>query len=274
MNKLNWLIAVAVAGAPAGAAQVQGSAQPPAAAPNASQISKEQAEKVLAQCGERRFETSAEVVVDGKPRRTGMRICAQPGDTDSDWIDRLRKAMATVETQAGLPDSARTKLLTDLRNEIARLTTVKRRALPAADALVATVPPMPAPLAATPPQNVLIGARSPYQLPTPLPLTIRCLDSGESGDGRRCDEFSRNTVLMVEADADLKSPATLRFVRKGKLRSELGVKALRRGEVARLRIPGDVCAGVVRSQLAIEIASGRGSAAPASDTLGPYELRC
>ena len=271
MNKACWLIAAAVVAAPVAVAHGQSGPSPkPAAA--GQELSREQAEKMLAQCSSKRFQTTADFEVDGKMRRTGVTVCAQPGDSDAAWIERLEKAAATAEAQPSLPQSARTKLATDLRNEIARLK-LKKPSIPAADALVATVPPMPAPkpMQAQPP----IGAMPVSVLLAAPPLTIRCLDSGETGSGRECEEFKRNTVLMVEASSDLKAPAMLRFVRKGSVRSELGVDALRQGEVKRLRIPGDVCKGVVRSELAIEIV-GRGSVSATSgvETVGPYQLRC
>ena len=274
MTKTHWLIAGLLAAAPVGAAQTPaGPASPPAGA-QAGELSKEEAERLLQQCSSKRFESTAEFQVDGKTRRTGVRICALPGEADAAWIERLEKAAASVDAQPALPQSAKVKLATDLRNEVARLKAAKKRPpLPAADALVATVPAMPVPKPA-PVQRPIIGGVVPtISLPAPLPLTIRCLESGEAGNGRPCEEFERNTVLMVQADANLTTPATLRFVRKGKARSELGVRPLRQGEIVRLRIPGDVCAGVVRSQLAIEIMSSNNAALP-SDTVGPYSLRC
>jgi hypothetical protein len=271
MNKASWLISAALAAAPAAAAYGQAGA-PAKAAPSGEELSKEQAEQALSQCSSKRFQSTAEFEVDGKMRRTGVTVCAQPGDSDSAWIERLQKAAATVEAQQNLPQSAKSKLATDIRNEIARLK-LKKATLPAADALVATVPPMPAPRVTAPQPPP--GALPVTALLSAPPLTIRCLESGERGQGRPCDEFKRNTVLMVQADSDLTAPATLRFVRKGRLRSELGVGRLRQGEIKQLRIPGDVCAGVVRSQLAIEIVGrSSGSAAPGMETIGPLELRC
>lgn len=283
----NSLLIIAAAVAAAGA-----HAEPtkPEAADKSAEISKEQAEKILAQCGERRFETTAAFEVDGTTRRTGIRMCAQPGDSDADWIGRLEKAAAAVEAQPSLPDSAKSKLLSDLRGEIARLKLLQASPpttsfslrppapatappLGASDALVATVPPMPAP---PPPQKSYpIGTVPAAMLVPPPPLSIRCLDSGERKGGTPCFEFDSHTVLAVEADADFASRATLRFMRKDRPRGEIAVGPLRRGQVVQIRIPREVCTGVVRSELAIEVVPGApGTNARPTSTKGPYTLRC
>ena len=287
MRKTWVFIAAALAAAGANAAPKQTTQAP---APKSDGISKEQAEKILAQCGLRRFEATAQFEVDGKMRRTGMRLCATPSDSDADWIGKLEKAAAAVEAQAGLPDSAKTKLLTDLRGEIARLTllfqasrpaaggsllaTAPRKAqpLPSPDALVATVPPMPPPLPRAKAATTVLGAAS---LLPPPPISIRCLESGERGPGSPCLEFEGRTVLAIKADADLMTPATLRFMRKDRPRGEIAVGPLRQGQVVQVRLPREVCSGVVRSQLAIEIVPGApGASGPAAATEGPYTLRC
>lgn len=283
-----WLI-IAAALAAAGANAAPKPAKPEAA-PKPGEISKEQAEKILAQCGSRRFETTAAFEVDGTTRRTGIRMCAQPGDSDADWIGRLEKAAAAVETQPNLPDSAKSKLLTDLRGEIARLKllqssppatsfsltpTAPAKAPPiaASDAIVATVPPMPAPL---PPQKSYpIGTVPAAMLVPPPPLSIRCLEVGEQEGGAPCFEFDSHTVLAIEADADFASRATLRFMRKDQPRGEVAVGPMRLGQVVQIRIPREVCTGVVRSELAIEVIPGApGTNARPASTKGPYTLRC
>lgn len=284
MRKTWVFIAAALAAAGASAAAPQNEA------PKSGELSKEQAEKILAQCGLRRFEATAEFEVEGKMRRTGMRLCAAPTDSDADWIGKLEKAATAVEAQPNLPESAKAKLLADLRGEIARLkipqtsqppasfsltSTAPAKAPPPAapDALVATVPPMPAPL---PPQkNYPIGTVPASMLVPPPPISINCLDSGERGSGSPCLELDGRTILAIRADGDLKALATLRFMRKDSPRGEVAVGPLRRGQIVQLRVPKEVCTGVVRSELAIEVIPGApGASARPASTKGPYTLRC
>lgn len=287
MRKTWLFIVAALAAAGANAAPKQ---ETRAAAPKSDEISKDQAEKILAQCGLRRFEATVQFEVEGKMRRTGMRLCATPSDSDADWIGKLEKAATAVEAQEGLPDSAKSKLLTDLRGEIARLKLLLEASRPAAggsilstaprrppplsspDALVATVPPMPPPLPRARAATTVLAAAA---LLPPPPISVRCLDSGERGSGAPCFEFDGGTVLAVKADADLTSPATLRFMRKDRPRGEVAVGPLRQGQIVQVRLPREVCSGVVRSQLAIEIVPGApGTTSPAAATEGPYTLRC
>lgn len=274
MINRKWVIAAALAGAPVAAVAAQGSAKAPSPAPT-GEISKEQAEKLLAQCGAKRFETTAEFEFEGKKRRTGLRVCAQPGDTEAKWIERLEKTVAEVEAQPKLPEGAKAKLVGDLRGEIARLR-LKKPSLPAADALVATVPPMPVPKPRPVAPPLPVGAAPVSALLSAPPLTIRCSESGDVADAIPCDEFRRNTVITVRADGDFTAPATLRFVRKGEPRADVPLGTMRRGQLVRLSLPVEVCARVVRSNLTIEVVPGNAAnrlAMPA-DTVGPYLLRC
>ena len=131
-----------------------------------AEITREEAAARLAQCGARRFESVAEFEVDGKTKRSRLELCAADSETDAEWIAKLEKNEATVKAQTRLPESARFKLLTDLRAEIDRLKGEQRfgavraeQGAPPAEAVVAlgstsdfeisALPPIPAPKAAS-----------------------------------------------------------------------------------------------------------------------------
>jgi hypothetical protein len=298
MTMMHWLIGVALA-----AVQVAGPPEsPPPSAPEsapsatttvvplngfdlgakpANEVTKTQAQTILSQCSDRRFETSAEGMIDGEMRRRKITLCAAPGDSDAQWIVKLENAVVWVKAQAGLSDPVKAKLVGDLTTKIGQLRSfaplraLPSAGLPAMDALVATVPPMPPPLPrpTLSASSLLAGA---LPLPVRPPLTIRCLDTGERGAGTRCDRLAPDTVFTVHADADLAGPATLRFVRKGQLRAEIAVAALRQGQIFRLKLPPQVCSGVVRSDVSIEIMaeSRPGQIAQVADKLGPFGLHC
>ena len=274
-NKLLWSFAgLAAAG---WAATASGQSQSvPAAPPSAavgSEVTREQAQKALENCGSRRFVASAEYQEDGKPRRTGVTLCAQPGDTENMWISRLEKSAASLATQQRIPESARSKLVADIQKEVARLKSAQRRTIPAADALVANVPAMPAPL---PPKPVVpVGTYVAPSLLSAPNVAVRCLNEGGQRDrGEDCDgQIRRETILALESSENMTTPALIRFIRKGQVREEVQLGTLRQGQLVRMRLPRSVCKGVVRSQLELEIVAAT-SKPSAAQTEGPYELRC
>lgn len=274
-NKLLWSIA-GVTAVLSAAAYGQGQSTPagaPAAVAPSSGITKEEAQKALENCGSRRFVASADYQDEGKTRRTGVTLCSAPGDTEEMWIGKLEKSATALATQERIPASARTKLVADIQKEVTRLRSAQRRSLPAADALVANVPSMPAPLPPRP--AVPVGTYVAPSLLAAPSVTIRCLHEGGVRDrGVDCEgEIRRDTVLALESGADMTSPALIRFIRKGQVREEVQLGTLRQGQLVRVRLPRSVCKGVVRSQLELEVvaASSKPSAAL---TEGPYDLRC
>jgi hypothetical protein len=79
------------------------------------------AKAIIAGCGERRFETSAEVMDQGQKRMTKIKLCAKPGEDDAMWVKSLRQAATTIKGTAELPEASRAKIVADLAAEIARI---------------------------------------------------------------------------------------------------------------------------------------------------------
>ena len=290
---LYWLAGIALAFAPVAGS----SANPPAPAPESaiavvpmggfslgktpeSSITKTQAATILSQCSDRRFEASAEGMIGGEFKRRRITLCAAPGDSEVQWTAKLENAVVWVRAQKDLSDPVKDQLESELRGEIARVKVRGRSAalplsaLPAADALVATVPPMPPPL---PSPTLSLSSLSAAPTLARLPLTIRCLAAGERGAGGRCDKLDPDTVFTVQADANLAGPAVLRFLRRGETRAEIPVAALRQGQVVRVKLPPLLCARVTASVVTIEVLAQDQKSALGSrvaEELGPFRLRC
>lgn len=294
---LHWLSGISIA-----LAQTAGStATPPATAPQPSPssstmvvpmdgfnlgkqsgnpITKAQTETILSKCSDRRFEASADGMIDGALKHRRITLCAAPGESDLQWTVRLENAVVWVRAQKDLSDPVKDELVTKLRDEIGRVKSRERSAgllssaLPAADALVATVPPMPPPL---PSQTMSSSSLLASAILARLPLTIRCLVAGERGNGGRCDKLEPETVFVVHADANLASPAILRFLRRGETRAEIPVVALRQGQTVRVKLPPELCSRVIASVVTIEVLA-RDRTTPigtrVAEELGPFRLRC
>jgi hypothetical protein len=277
-DKLMLVLAGAASLGLAGAAAAQQANNPTTETVSGGEtgVSAEEAKKLLQQCGSRKFETHANYMADGKSRRTGVNLCSAPGDTEGMWLTKLEQAARAIASSEQIPSSAKTTLVTEIHAEIARLRSLQRRSIPAADALVSNVPKLPAPL---PPKPEVIVGQAPIatNLTAAPSVAIRCLNEGGRNDrGQDCEgEIRRDTILALESREDMTSPATVRFVRKGEVREEVRLGALHMGQLVRMRLPLSVCKGVVRSRLELElVSSGEGGKPSASAVEGPYDLRC
>lgn len=76
--------------------------------------------------------------------------------------------------------------------------------------------------------------------------------------------------MLIRADEDIAEGTSLRFLRGGTSRAELSLGALSKGQSMREKLPGRVCAGVMRGRVEVQVLSkGR-----VAETLGPYALYC
>lgn len=234
-------------------------AQPAARSSGQAEVSRTEAEALLAACGGRRFETPVEIAAEGKVRRSKVKLCGTPGQSDADWIRTLEDAVRNVDNSR-MPPAAKEQVIAAIRAEIARL-------LPATP--VSAPGPALAPAATTPPAagpvglGVAVAARP--------RLSVRCFTPGERGKAA-CSLLTRESLLIVRAEEGLGAGHRLRFVRRGDVRSELALGAMARGKSVRLELPEAVCAGVGRSRVDIQLIAG--AAGPPVQTIGPIDLRC
>ena len=270
--------------------------EPPAAADDVAPI-----------CKAHGFETTVDVpTASGVPRKSKVRICGQPGQSNADWVRTLRDTIAKVNANKKMPSSVKSQIVTAIDSEIARLER------PSATAPASTLIAIPSPIAqSTNPspaaRSPLAAQRGPYAEPEyttfkPLPeakpaetasatqsavkpvprlaaprLTFRCLDPNAMGAEGPCNALNRDTLITVRAQDNVPGGTSLRFMRRSDDRGEVELAMLRKGQSMRMALPSDVCRGVAGSRVTIDVVR-RAPNVPATgqvvDTLGPYELNC
>jgi len=247
---------------------------------------------VIDSCTAHKFETI--VVVDGSRKGSRVKICGEQGQSDAEWLVTLRDSVTKTAADQSMAPNLKDQIITALKAEIARLESAAINAVPATE-----VAPGPAPAARLVGMSEEIvapaGPAPQYsvvpQLPAPLPragtaaanaatsasvaaplvrprLTIRCALPRETFAA--CGSMERATQLMIRADEDIAPRTSLRFLRGGEARAELELGTLRKGEVMREKLPGRICAGVLRGKVQIQVLNG----GKVAETLGPFALYC
>jgi len=123
----HWLIAIGLVAAQTEPAQtdVPAMTQAPAAGVQETvregEMTKADAEALIATCGPRKFESAAQFNNGGKLRRAKILLCAKHGETDEQWIATLEKAASKVVMSPELSIEAKAKIAGELQAEIARL---------------------------------------------------------------------------------------------------------------------------------------------------------
>ena len=202
---------------------------------------------IIADCSARKFETSIELVQDGKPRKSKVKLCGKQGQTDAEWAHTLKDAVAKIEANQKMPQAGKDQLVTALKAEIAKFEPVSAPSV----ALPAVLPPV-------------------ANAPAKPRVTIKCLAPGDKGTGTACLSLDRTTQLFIRADEDLGGGVGLRFLRRGGERGKIDLAQMRQGQIMRSRLPPELCAGVASSQVQIQVMGSDGI----TDTLGPYKLTC
>ena len=250
-----------------------------------------EAETLIANCNAHKFETTVDVISDGVPRKSKVKLCGKVGQSDSDWVATLKDAVAKTAANERMAASVKDRITRALNAEIARIEgrptllgnvvagplpsiASKRESIPSPH----TPPPEYTKLPALPPPlpavSVDPNAPVPVLLAAPR-LTFSCFNSGDIAEGE-CAVLARDTLLRVRAGENLPAGTSLRFVRRGDMRAEVAL-ALRKGQSVRMNLPMDVCRGVVGSVVELEVVRqppGAASVGQVVDTIGPYELRC
>lgn len=285
--KLTVPLAFALA---SGVAVAQPKEAVPADAPSA------ELQKLLQNCDARKFETVIDVTVDGKPRKSKVKLCGTAGQSDADWIKTLKEAIDKTAANQRMPPAMRDQVITALNGEIGRLTGLQPKAAATASAPPALKPALPPPrqarpntlardygslppLPATPPPPTRVLASAGVNVPmlSRPRLSLTCFVPGDlAGDGP-CTGFDRDTLLIVKAGEDLPAGTSLRFVRNGDSRADVELAQLKRGKSMRVPLPREVCKGVVGGRLEIRIVRSAPAVGPTGQEVGregPYNLRC
>jgi hypothetical protein len=263
------ILILAVFGAFATIAPAQGTAEP----------TPEQ--KALAErCAAHKFETT--VVVGDSGRGKKVKICGKPGQSDADWLVTLKDSASKVAADKAMAQPVKAQIIAALKMEIDKLESASVSSafvpmamielparpvtVPEAPPQYSSVPPLPAPLPrARGGQASASAAAAPVVKPR---LTVRCALPHESFAG--CTRLERETRLLIRADEDLAAGISLRFLRGGDTRAELDLGSLKKGDSFSQRLPGRVCAGVLRGKVQVQVLSK----SRVAETLGPYALYC
>jgi hypothetical protein len=237
-------------------------------------------------CNARKFETTVEVIADGKKRSSQVKLCGKEGQTDADWANTLKDAAKKVEANEKMPKAVKGQIISALNAEVAKLESSKAEPVQAVTNVLPAVPKPPAerppeysvlppiPTAPAVPARSALAKQAPL-LPKPR-LSVQCMTPAELGGGS-CESLRRNSVLTIRADENLVGGARLRFLRDGNFRDEMSLAPMPQGQSRRFKLPPKICAGAYRTTLKIEILAGSANGAganAAADTLGPYQVRC
>jgi hypothetical protein len=238
-------------------------------------------------CDAHKFETTIQLIVDGQPKQSKVRLCGTEGQSDADWIGTLKDAVKKTAESATMPRAAKEQIIAAVNGEIERLshpalqlpggadiTKLPKAATTTPQVPLArdygSLPPLPTASTVAPPH--VLG---PGGLAGPPPrLTLRCALAGDEDRPSDCDTIDRDTVLVVRADDAYPRGLAVRFVRKGDTRAELDLPAMTAGQTAKLRLPPAVCAGVVRSRVEIQALGGNAPSGTPAGSVGEYDLRC
>jgi hypothetical protein len=262
---------------------------------------------LIESCADRKFETIVTTTVDGKPHGQKVKICGVSGQSDEDWKRTLEDAIKKVEANDKMATSTREQIISALKLEIAKLDTAAVRPatalgsvtpipglteLPKGGASAAPVrrtappeprsleqdygslkplpPPLPPVTASLAPASTLAAAR----LPAPR-IKLLCSSPADLRGTEECGDVYQNTIFTVRADEALTPGTSLRFSRKGDDRADVDIAQMKPGQSVRIALPKQVCTGVNRSSLEIQVMRrGKGGAPQVVDTHGPYYLRC
>jgi len=240
------------------------------------------------QCQGQKFESRVEID-PVKKRSTRIKLCADPGASDAEWVKTLEAAVVQIE-QRNMPAEARQKLIGELEREIARYPAAptsapavqgailyetnpgaaERLAGPTERFETSVLPPLPAPKKAsrTAPNS---SSSSPPQ--KPMRIALKCLERGQTGAGGTCDFLESTTLLVVRAVEGLDDGGTLRFRRRGDVGGEVALPRLTAGQSARVKLPAELCRGVANTRAELELMGPKSNGVVAA-RLGPYYVRC
>jgi hypothetical protein len=258
------------------------------------QITRQEAQQRLTNCGSRRFESVAEFPVNGKVRRARLELCAPDSDSNDAWIATLERNEAQVRAQTALPESAKATLLADLKAEIDKLRGVNALVpakdlglaprsplqVPKSDFAITGLPPLPPPVRTAPgAPGAVAGAASTVAARRVAPpslkprLSVKCAAIGNSPI--ECSRVAIDEMIVIQAEENLASPLVLTFRQaKSGAEAEVPVGRLRLGQSVRLQVPSAICKGVVRATFEIQVAGTGNGKLPYSDLIGPIKKDC
>ena len=238
-------------------------------------------------CDAHRFETTIQLTgPDGQKRSSKVKMCGTVGQSDADWIRTLQDAVKKTSLSPQMPAAAKEQIIAAVNAEIDRLT-APALALPGGTDLAKLNKPKsvtndvplsrdfgglpPLPTTAVAPPNVLGGGGVGG---APIQLTLRCALAGDEDRPTDCDTIDKDTVMVLRADEAFPRGLAMRFMRSGEERAQVDLPALKVGQTANIRLPANVCRGVVRSRVEVRALGANAPRGTMAGLIGEYDLRC
>lgn len=273
--KLQWAAGMTALVAMAGGSAAQSNKQPT------------QIQPVAQNCDAHRFEATIQLTgPDGQKRSSKVKMCGTIGQSDADWIRTLQDAVKKTSLSPQMPAAVKEQIIAAVNAEIERLT-APALALPGGTDLAKLSGPKPAtsdvplsrdfgglpplPTTTVAPPNVLGGGGVGG---APVRLTLRCALAGDEARPTDCDTIDKDTVMVLRADEAFPRGVEMRFMRSGEQRAEVDLPALRVGQTANIRLPANVCRGVVRSRVEVRALGANSPSGTMAGLIGEYDLRC
>ncbi|MDP1910152.1 MAG: hypothetical protein Q8K85_17785, partial [Hyphomicrobium sp.] len=219
-----------------------------------------------------------------KKRSIRVKLCANPGSSDADWVKTLQAAIVQIE-QRDMPAAAKDKLLAELRGEIANFApppkalaiTTGAPIFLGNDAASLTAPTERYETSVLAPLTPKVAAKGDAAITVapqkPMRIQIKCLERGQSGSGETCDLLMADTILAISAVQGMESGGTLRFRRRGETHGEVVLAPMRTGLSRQVRLPAELCWGIFHSKVEIELLEPK-SAGTVAARFGPFGLHC
>jgi len=243
--------------------------------------------KAIQSCDAHKFETIVDTVVDGQPRKSRVKLCGNEGQSDAEWIGTMRDAIRKLEANKEMAVATRDQIITAIKAEIARLSIVDQPVSPKLEAestpstpmsrdyasLPPLPPPPPLPPALEPPAAAATRPTAGSVQAVAIPrLRFSCEAPSDLGGAAPCAEFERETRLTIATDGSVPAGTILQFVRNGRTQAEFALDGVARGASLSTGLPRSICAGFGAGRLELRVL--RGGSVEATQTEGPYSLRC
>ena len=237
-------------------------------------------------CQGHKFESLIEID-PVKKRTTRVKLCANPGASDADWVKTLEAAVAQIE-QRDMPPEARQKLIGEMRIEISKYAATSNSAKTVPGVRPSVTDPKATVSLAGPSERFETSVLPPLHEPKaagsanaaiatpskrPMRIALKCLERGQTGTGETCDFLNASTILAVSAVEGVEGGGTLRFRRRGEVRGGVALAPMQPGQSTRVKLPAEVCWGVSNSRVEIVLLGPKSTGAVAVK-FGPFYLRC
>ena len=193
---------------------------------------------------------------------TRITLCSKKGASKGEIAAMLESAAATIQANDRLPAEKKAALVAQLKAKV-----IEIQAASGALALGSSIV-TPAPV--TPPPTTALVMPPATAAPSKPRLTFACSTPGQLSEDGACDPLERETILRVRADEDVPAGTSLRFLRRGDMRAEVGLAQIGKGQSVRVKVPAAVCSGVARSKVEVQVLSS----GQVVDSLGPLQLHC